>query len=118
MFGVYALILATLTHWPKLQVQGPVPRTDLFAHVGAFSIWGALCIGAGLFGPALSGRNIAWCTLVGVIYAGVDELTQMIPGIHRHAVLSDWLANVGGILLASCGALAWRRARPAPMDGA
>ena len=38
-FICYALVLATATHWPKLRIEGPVPRPDLWIHFAAFGLF-------------------------------------------------------------------------------
>lgn len=98
-FWGYAAILFTMTHWPKLQLPGP-RNTDKFVHVAAFGIWTTLLIGAGLFGSALTWRNLAWCLLIAPVYAAIDESSQAIPFIHRSAEFADYYANLGGIALA------------------
>lgn len=104
-FCLYAPALFTATHWPGLRVEGPIPRTDLLAHLGAFGLWGLLFIACGFFGPALSARNIDLSGLVGVVYAAIDEALQGIPGLNRFVSVQDWLANalgiVGAVLFAS-----------------
>ncbi len=114
-FGVFALILVTATHWPKLRIAAPIPRPDLIAHVGAFGLWTLLAISAQLFGPALSRRNIVLTSLLAVGYAALDEVTQGIPSLGRTVALSDWIANVAGIFLAACSAILVGLKLQAPM---
>lgn len=104
-FLAYAIVLFTLTHWPNLTIEGPVPRTDLWIHIGAFGLWTTLLITCGFFGAWRSPRNIVVAWLVAVLYATFDETTQGLPGIRRHVALDDWVGNVLGITLA-CGAMA------------
>lgn len=118
MFACYAVLLATATHWPQLTV--PVPgRPDLVVHLVVFGLWTALCIAAGFFGPALSSRNIVYSAAAAAIIAGVDEATQAIPILNRHAAPDDAAANLLGVLVATGAAalLAWRW-RPAKDAGA
>ncbi|MBK9188883.1 MAG: VanZ family protein [Phycisphaerales bacterium] len=104
-FLAYALALVTLTHWPNLTIDGPVPRTDLWIHIGAFGLWASLLGLCAFFGAWLSWRNIALTWFVALLYATLDETTQGLPGIGRHVALDDWFGNALGITLA-CGAMA------------
>ncbi len=116
--AIYAVTLVTLTHWPRLQLPADIiERPDLVAHVGAFGLLNCLMIAASLFGPALSGRNIALASLVCAIYAPIDELTQSLPGVNRHTSGLDVLADLVGVSLAAIAALAvarFRQRRAAP----
>lgn len=102
VFWVYAITLATLTHWPALTVDVPeVPRPDLFIHVAAFFLFGVLLIGTSYFGPAwYARRNIMWCVPIGIAYGAIDEATQAIPVLQRHAAIEDFLANALGVIAA------------------
>ncbi len=101
---VYGLVLTLATHWPSLAIQGPISRPDLYAHFIAFSLLMVFVIGAELFGPLLSKHNLLISFVLGIVWAGVDELTQGIPVLHRHVTFEDFLANLGGLVL---GVLIW-----------
>jgi VanZ family protein len=101
VFAIYAPALFVATHWPKLQVDGPIPRTDLLAHVTVFGGWGLLATMSGFFGEPLSRRNIIRTWMVGLVYAAIDEGLQAIPAIRRVASLDDYAANAMGITLAA-----------------
>lgn len=105
VFGAYAVLLFTATHYPNLQVPGPVPRTDLFVHVGAFGSWMLAASWCAWFGPATSMRNVVRTWFIAVLYAGFDEGLQAIPALHRTCAWDDFGANVLGITLA--GAALW-----------
>lgn len=96
-FVCYALVLMVLTHWPRLEMPGSVPNSDLMVHMAAFGVWTLLLILCRFFGSALSMRNVLICALIAAVYAATDELTQAIPVIHRHAAPEDFLADVIGI---------------------
>jgi hypothetical protein len=115
-FAIYFPVLLLGTHWPALEVPGP-GRSDLLVHLVAFGLWTALLIGAGLFGPALSWRNVGMAFAVGAAYSAVSEATQALPFIRRHAAFDDFLANLLGVLLTCCCALllmTFRSARGVP----
>jgi len=104
-FWVYVPVLFGATHWPSLQIGGPV-GTDKSIHIFAFGLWTALLIAAGLFGPPLSWRNILAACIIAPMYAAIDETTQAIPFLHRSAEFADWFANLKGIATACIGAIA------------
>jgi len=102
-FVVYALVLVTLTHWPNLKVDAGIPRTDLWAHATAYGLWTLLLLAAGWLGPRLSWKNLALGTPVALAWAGLDELSQGIPGLGRFVTWADYGANAVGVLIGSGG---------------
>ncbi len=104
LFVVYTLALLTATHWPDLQVHGPVDRSDLYIHFMAFSGWAALL---GLSG--LVGRSAGRLLLIGLVFAVLDESTQ--PLFRRQFDWLDLAANAGGVLMGTVGMAAWWRVR-------
>ncbi len=97
-FFIYALIIATLTHWPQLQMpEMGLTRSDLVVHIGVFGLWTILFIRCAWFGPAASARNIALGGLCSLVYAGLDEATQGLPGIRRFVGWDDFSANMLGV---------------------
>jgi VanZ family protein len=99
VFVVYALVIVTLTHWPGMQIEGPVPRSDLWAHLGAFGLWGLLFGCAGWFGRPDTRRGFLAAWGVGIVYTAIDEATQAIPALRRVAAWDDWAANLMGFTL-------------------
>ncbi len=104
-FALYAAALFTGTHWPNLRVEGPVPRTDLWVHVGAFGGWMILACLCGWFGRPASAGNVLRTGLIAVLYAGIDEGLQAIPFIHRTAAWDDFGVDALGVVLA--GTAVW-----------
>lgn len=100
-FIVYALVLVTLTHWPRLELGTAVPRPDIYAHIAAFGLWTALLMATGWLGRPLSARSILLSTIAGVCMGAVDEASQGLPGINRTVDSTDLVANTGGVLLAA-----------------
>lgn len=118
----YAALLAAMTHWPKLEVPGPATvRTDLIVHVGAFALWAWLLHRAWRWGASGRGRaeHGPWLGAVGVwcvsaAYSMLDEWTQAIPALGRHASWPDAIANLVGVTVgvaSSCAAAALRAPR-------
>lgn len=100
-FVAYALLLVTLTHWPRLAIESPGGiRLDIFIHAGVFGAWTVLLAGCAFFGDVFDRRNIALSGVMALAYALVDELTQGIPGLGRTVDPADLVANSAGILIA------------------
>jgi VanZ family protein len=89
-FVVYTLALLTATHWPGLTVQGPVQRTDLVLHFGAFFTWTVLLALTGL-----TGRSARRLILTGLVFSVLDETTQ--PLFDRTLDALDLLSNAAGV---------------------
>jgi VanZ family protein len=101
-FVVYTLALLTATHWPGLQIQGPVNRSDLYIHFMVFSAWAVLLGFSGLVG-----RSPSRLLVIGLAFAILDETTQ--PLFRRQFDWADLAANAGGILMGTLGMAAlWR----------
>jgi len=100
IFAGYAILLFTGTHWPNLQIKGPVERSDLWVHLGAFGAWTVLAAVCGFFGPVFSARNLTLTWLLAVGYACIDEGLQAIPALGRTCAWDDLACNVLGISLA------------------
>ena len=66
-------------------------------HVMVFGAWSFLCVRAGWFGRRHSARNVVLSGGVSIVYAAVDEATQAIEALHRHARWDDFGANLFGV---------------------
>lgn len=98
-FAAYAMLLFTMTHWPALTFQGPVARSDLYVHFGAFGLWAFLLGCTGLLGRIDHWRTWRATLAMGLGYAAFDESLQVVPWLRRWAAFDDLMANFGGILL-------------------
>lgn len=97
-FIVIAITLATLTHWPNLKVNiDEIPRTDLWAHAIAYSAWSFAFIATGWVAPRGSWKSVGLGMPIALLYAGIDEFTQGIPGLGRYVTLEDFGANAIGV---------------------
>ena len=103
-FIVIAITLATLTHWPNLVVDAGIPRTDLWAHAIAYSTWTFALIATGWIAPRGSWKSVGLGMPIALLYAGIDEYSQGIPGLGRYVTLEDFGANAIGV---GIGAGAW-----------
>ncbi len=110
-FGGYVGLLFALTHWPRLRIDAPIDRPDLYIHATAFGLWTSAAVIAAPFGRSLSRRNLAGVAILAGIYAPFDEFSQGIPGLGRTVGLDDLAANSLGIVLALSICLILRRAR-------
>lgn len=104
VFWLYAAVLVTLTHWPKLEIHAPIERPDLYVHLGAFGLWTLLFQSCGYFGPRRSVKPVLTSGAVALAWCLLDEATQAIPIIRRQARWDDAGANVLGVVLAT---VAW-----------
>ena len=103
-FIVVAITLTTLTHWPNLKVDAGIPRTDLWAHAIAYSTWTFCLIATGWLGKRGSWKSVGLGMPVALLYAGIDEATQGIPGLGRVVTWEDFAANSVGVWI---GASVW-----------
>ena len=103
-FVAWALLLFTLTHWPNLQVDAGIPRTDLWAHAIGYGVWTFLLIASGFLGARGSWKSVGLGMPLALLYAGLDEASQGIPGLGRFVTWEDFAANSIGVWI---GASAW-----------
>lgn len=93
--------------------QAPMPDLgftwqDKLFHFLAFTGYGLAVIRAVVASAALSRRYVAIVIVLGAVFAASDEVHQMyVPG--RSAEISDWLADMAG-MLAAVG-ISWLHAR-------
>ena len=95
----FAGLLFIGTHWPKLRIEAPVERPDLYIHFGVFGMWALLLSLTGWLGKPGTRINALRCFGVGVVYAAIDESLQLIPALHRFAAWDDYLFNVFGLAI-------------------
>lgn len=100
VFLGYAALLLYLSLRPNVEIEGPVTRTDLVLHLGAYLVWTLLCLASGWFGRPFSGRNVALGSLLALVWSAASELAQGIPGLGRTVAASDALSNIVGV---ACG---------------
>jgi VanZ family protein len=105
----YWVFLFCVTHFPELELGGPVPSPDKLAHVAAFGLLAFLFWRfAETFARPLSARFVWIAGFWLALYAGFDEYLQRFVG--RNPSLIDWLCNVCGMAII-LGLLEWRRRR-------
>lgn len=110
-FPVYALVLATLTHWPKLRIEAPIERPDIIVHAIAFGLWTWLLMATGWLGRPLGAKSVFLATIAGACVATVDEASQALPGLGRTVDRSDLWANLLGVGSVGLIAALWSLSR-------
>jgi hypothetical protein len=114
-FGVYALVIFTLTHWPRLTIpETGLERTDIYVHLLVFTGWAGLLNIAEIFGPLWSPRAIVLRAATCVVYVCFDEGTQALPFVQRDARWDDLAANLTGVALAFAALGGVAALRPGP----
>ncbi len=95
ILAVIAFAIALVaTHWPRL-VFGPEAPSDKLLHASTFGVltfllWRTRWIRSGLIvGIAM------------IAYSAFDEATQMLPWVHRHTSIDDWIADLVGVVCAT-----------------
>ena len=96
VLGLYWLALVVATHVPAQAIQH-VKVNDKVAHNIAYSGLAFLLAWAIPTNPKRLSQNVVIATVVGTVYAGVDELTQIPVG--RTADWGDFSADLFGILI-------------------
>lgn len=101
-FCVMAAASSVATHWPRLALAAGESPVDKLAHASSFALLSVLLWRTRWVRriPVLMALMAAWATL--------DEVTQAIPVLHRHADLDDWLADLAGIAVACAFVAAFR----------
>ena len=102
VLACYWLALAAGSHWPRLQLFPPPDHEPLFQpdkglHFVAFAVLAFLMVKAGIAGrgrPAAG--TLVWVAVIGLVYAGLDELTQTFA--QRQVTFSDFTASAMGVL--------------------
>ena len=97
---IWGIIIFSLTSYPKLKIPDiGFNATDKLAHFGVYFIFGFLVIRAYVKGVEVRLSFLIKSVILTVSLAFIDELHQLfIPG--RHGDISDFLADLFGILLA------------------
>lgn len=102
---VYLTALIVGTHLPRPEEFLSIEGNDKWLHFGAyFGLAVLMTTRCSAFRLVTTSTLIAIWSLIALTGA-VDELTQMIPAINRHADIWDWVADVVG---GACGLLAWK----------
>ncbi len=105
----YWIFLFSATHFPRLELTGPIPKSDKLHHMLAYGLLAFLFWRfAQVFHRPLSPRFVWLAGILLVSYAAADEYLQGF--VNRGPDVFDWLADVAGIVLV-LGLLEWYRRR-------
>ena len=109
VFAFYWLGLFVLTHLPELPIDTAARYNDKVAHTVAYAVLMVLALVACRRPQATTARRITMWLLILTAYAAVDELIQPLVG--RSCQLTDWLADLAGLVTATLCYLAATRAK-------
>lgn len=112
----YWVVLFVSTHTPADRLPGepPFPHADKVVHLCGYAVLAFVAAAAWTWRRTLYLRDYLVLALGMSCYGIFDELSQMIPGIHRNADVLDWAADTAGAvfgLVAFAAAAAWARRR-------
>jgi len=93
-------IVFTATHWPNLELDLPMRGSDKVLHAVAFMMLALVWWPTGLI------RSVPLFALAAASWSILDEATQALPFVHRHAGIEDAVANLCGIAIATLVILA------------
>ena len=109
VFALYWLGLFVLTHLPELPIDTAARYNDKVAHTVTYALLMGLALVACRRPQATTARLIlVWLPIL-TAYAAVDEFTQPLVG--RSCQLTDWLADLAGLVTATLCYLAATRAK-------
>ncbi|MEX2188510.1 MAG: VanZ family protein [Pirellulales bacterium] len=113
---VYWIVLFAGTHAPasELPSEPPFPYADKLVHLGGYAVLAFVAAAAWTWRRTLFGRDYLLLFAAISCYGVIDEVSQMLPAIHRNADVLDWAADTLGAavgLLAFSAAAAWARRR-------
>ena len=104
----YLIALLTGTHLPNPEGFFPIEGNDKWLHFCAY-------FGLAFLLATWRSRSTKVCWkitfavwLTTAFFGATDELTQQLPGIHRHCDFADWVADVSGSV---SGLLVWHLLR-------
>ncbi len=92
----YWVSMCVGTHMPNPPDVVPTNVSDTWLHLGAYFGLSILLVGSVADGGRLSVVASLRLWAVVLVYGALDELTQMIPVLHRTAEWKDFAADAGG----------------------
>jgi len=101
-------IVFTATHWPNLELDLPMRGSDKVLHAVAFMMLALVWWPTGFI------HSVPLFALAAASWSILDEATQALPFVHRHAGIEDAVANLCGIAIATLVILALQQDPRAP----
>lgn len=87
------VVLFLATHWPLGEFAREWAGSDKLIHAAVFAVLTSLWWNAQLT------RRLSWLVVAMALWAGFDEVTQLVPFIHRHTAWDDYVADLVGIAM-------------------
>lgn len=95
-FGMFVVMHIPKNNLPTIHVSG----LDKQVHFVCYGVLALLCAWSALRGSVvLTGRWYAKWLLVFALYAVVDELLQGLAVVNRTPDVSDWVADMAGVVV-------------------
>ena len=110
LLWIYLIAQLIGTHIPHPESLLPSHTNDKLLHFGLY--FGLVCLAATRYSinKEVTCRIIFGIWGAAALLGALDEVTQTIRGINRHADVADWIADICG---AACGLLVWHIVRRA-----
>ena len=114
----YWVAMCVGTHLPVPPDVVPTSVSDTWLHLGAYFGLGVLLVGSVAANRRVGRRDVIRLWILATCYGALDELTQMIPVLHRTAEWKDLGADmVGSGVGVLVGLILARCVQPAVEDG-
>jgi len=107
----YWVSMCVATHIPNPPDVVPAQVSDTWLHLTAYLGLAVLLVQSVAVGRPVHRRDAIWLWGLAAVYGALDEVTQLIPVLHRTAEWKDWAADVAGaavgVLVGMLVAQAW-----------
>ena len=114
----YWVAMCVGTHLPVPPDVVPTSVSDTWLHLGAYFGLGVVFVGSVAANRRVGRRDVIRLWILATCYGALDELTQMIPVLHRTAEWKDLGADmVGSGVGVLVGLILARCVQPAVEDG-
>lgn len=109
----YWVSMCVATHVPNPPAVVPTQVSDTWLHLVAYLGLAVLLVQGVAVGRPVCRRDAVRLWGVAVVYGALDEVTQMVPVLHRTAEWKDWAADVAGAAVGVLVGMLVSRAWPA-----
>ena len=107
----YWVSMCVATHIPNPPDVVPAQVSDTWLHLTAYLGLAVLLVQGVAVGRRVNRRDAIRLWGLAAVYGALDEVTQLIPVLHRTAEWKDWAADVAGaavgVLVGMLVARAW-----------
>lgn len=112
----YWVSMCVATHVPHPPAIVSAQVSDTWLHLAAYLGLAVLLVQGVAVGRPVCRRDAVRLWGVAVVYGALDEVTQMVPVLHRTAEWKDWAADVAGAAVGVLVGMLVSRAWPAQGD--